>query len=57
MTADQEEMLVELLENEDANLTGWEIDFLEDLDKMRRNQDLSDKQADKLQAIWVKVFK
>jgi hypothetical protein len=46
---DWESMLDELLELEQG-LTGWEIDFLESLDKLR-GRELSEKQLEKLTQI------
>ena len=51
MTADQESLLDDLLASEDANLTGWEIDFLDSLDSNRRERSLSEKQLDVLHRI------
>ena len=45
--------LDELLDAEDG-LTAWEMDFLESLNK-QRGREFTEKQADKLTAIWERV--
>ena len=50
MTSDQESILNDLLDLEDG-LTGWEVGFVDDLDKLR-TVELSPKQAVKLDEIW-----
>ena len=37
MTTDQELLLNDLLDSEDAGLTGWEMDFLDSLDGSLQN--------------------
>lgn len=57
MTSDEERMLNECLAAEHG-LTGWEIDFIDDLDQHREATDgfeLSPKQHDKLKQIVEKV--
>ena len=62
MTPDQISMLDELLGYEllgydGGRLTGWEMDFLESLDRRRDDvKALSEKQDEKLRGIWDKVF-
>ena len=50
MTHDQESLLDDLLETEDANFTGWEIDFLDSLHN-QRGRELTEKQLDQLHRI------
>jgi len=54
MTKDQESLLDDLLITEDFGFTGWEIDFLDSLDK-RRDCSLSEKQLDVLHRIAKKA--
>lgn len=49
----EEKMLDDLLEVE-AGLTGWEMDFLESLDRTCREHNLTEKQADRLKLLWEK---
>jgi hypothetical protein len=53
MTDDEQEMLDECLDAEQG-LSGWELDFIEDMDK-KRNITLSDKQHAKLREIVEKL--
>lgn len=55
MTPDQLKMLDECIEAE-SGLSGWEIDFIENLDANFRGRELTDRQADKLEAINEKVI-
>ena len=50
MTDDQEKMLNDLLAKE-SGLSGWEVDFLDNLNNNWRDRDLSEKQADVLEKI------
>ena len=54
MTLDERRMLNELLNDDSDRLSEWEMGFLESLDELR--DVLSDRQADKLEAVWKKVF-
>ena len=54
MTVVEINMLNELLEVE-SGLTGWEMDFIEDLDR-QRSRTLSERQREKLDQIWVRVM-
>lgn len=54
MNEDQAKLLDDLLECEDAGFTGWEIDFLDSLDK-QRDRPLTDKQAAVLERISKKA--
>jgi hypothetical protein len=57
MSPDQISMLDELLSYDGGSLNGWEIDFLESLDKRRDDiRPLSEKQDDKLRQTWDKIF-
>ena len=54
-----QDMLNELLEVE-AGLTGWEMDFIDSLCSQGLNEyydDFTEKQADKIEQIWNRVFK
>ncbi len=55
MTSEQEKLLDELLEK-DSGLTGWEMDFIDDMDQKFRERPLSEKQADALLRVWEKVM-
>jgi len=44
MNPDHESLLDDLLADEDTGFTGWELDFLDSLDKVR-SRPLSEKQA------------
>ena len=50
----QEDLLDELLSLEEG-LSGWEMDFLDNLDKNWRDRELTDNQADKLEQIAKKT--
>ena len=57
MNADQLNMLDELLEYDGGHLSGWEIDFLESLDRRRDDaRPLSENQDHKLRELWDEVF-
>ena len=57
MIPDQLNMLDELLTYDGGSLTGWEVDFLESLDRRRDDgRPLSIGQDEKLRQIWDKVF-
>lgn len=55
MTAAESSMLNELLNDDSDRLSEWEIEFIESLDH-QRERNLTEKQADKLQKIWDRVF-
>lgn len=50
-----EHMLKEILDNEDANMSTREVEFVEDLSNNWRGKSLSDKQFDWLERIWQKA--
>lgn len=50
-----EYMLEEILDNEDANMSTKEVEFVEDLSNNWRGKSLSDKQFDWLERIWQKA--
>ncbi len=54
MTHDQESLLDDLLDTDDAGFTAWEMDFLENLDQERRKV-LSEKQEVVLNRIATKA--
>jgi hypothetical protein len=54
MTDEERDMLEECLEA-DSGLTGWEIDFIEDMSNRDSDYELTEKQHDKLRDIWEKV--
>lgn len=53
-TANNDNLLDDLLDTE-SGLTGWEMDFIEPLDK-QRDQTWTEKQTDKVSAIWQRIF-
>lgn len=53
MTEVQEYQLDSLLELE-SGLTGWELDFVENMDSNWRQRELSEKQAETLERIYDK---
>lgn len=55
MTTVQEDMIDELLNSEEG-LSAWEIDFIEDLDRLR-GRELTVRQADKLEDIWQRIHR
>jgi hypothetical protein len=55
MNADEQKLLNELLNDDSDKLSEWEMEFLESLDR-DRGRDLSDKQEEKLNQIWNRVF-
>jgi hypothetical protein len=56
MTGEQEAMLDECL-NAESGLSGWELDFVENLDQNFRDRPLSEKQVDRLIEINAKVLR
>lgn len=55
MTEQEIAYLDDLLDVE-AGLSGWELDFIENLDTQYRDRDLSEKQADTLRQIHEQVL-
>lgn len=53
MKAEHQTMIDELQANENAGLTGWEMDLIERLDGLER---FSAWEKDKIEEIWGKVF-
>jgi hypothetical protein len=51
MTESQKEKLDEILEK-DSGLSGWEMDFIENMDKNWRERNMSEKQDSTLSKIW-----
>ena len=54
MTADEQKLLNELLNDDSDKLSEWEMDFIESLDT-RRNIELTGRQSETLNRIWNKV--
>ena len=54
MTSDQEKMLDECLSAE-SGLTGWELDFVDNLDSNWRDRELTERQSDALVRIVEKL--
>ena len=54
MTDEEEQMLDDALEYE-SGLTPWELDFIDNLDKVYRERELSVKQIDVLERITHKI--
>lgn len=54
MSDEQEARLDDLLDAE-SGLTGWELDFVDDLDRLR-DRALTTAQADKLAQVWDRVI-
>lgn len=46
-------MVQEILDEEESNLDGWQLGFIEDMSQWQRP--FSDKQASKIEEIWAKV--
>jgi hypothetical protein len=56
-TAEEEERINRLLDMEDIDLTDWEADFVNSLaDQVADGSELSEKQADKLEDIYLREF-
>ena len=59
MTTAEIKMLDDLLNNDPDKsgnrLPDWELNFVEDLHRTKREGDLSEKQANKLQALWYRI--
>lgn len=53
------DMIDELLRDESDTLSAWEVEFIESLDKQRKDSDWSpsNKQFIVLEKIWDKVFR